>query len=78
MDLKSVRVNVIALGAVDTETWNVLPAEAKEKAFRALVEKGTTGRIAEASDVAEAYLYCMRDRNVTGAVIESNGGVLLT
>lgn len=28
--------------------------------------------------MAEGYLYVMRDRNVTGSVIDTNGGCLLT
>jgi hypothetical protein len=28
-------------------------------------------------DVAEGYLYCMRDGNLTGSVVSSNGGSLV-
>jgi NAD(P)-dependent dehydrogenase (short-subunit alcohol dehydrogenase family) len=77
LDLRPIRVNVVSLGAVDTDTWSHLPQEAREKTFQALVTKSTTGRIADASDVAEAYIYCMKDRNVTGSVISTNGGTLL-
>lgn len=77
LDLRPIRVNVVALGAVDTDTWSHVPEEVREKTFQALVTKSTTGRIADASDVAEAYVYCMKDRNVTGSVISTNGGTLL-
>ena len=77
LDLRPIRVNAVALGAVDTNTWSHMPQEAREKMFQALVSKSTTGRIADASDVAEAYVYCMKDRNVTGAVISTSGGTLL-
>lgn len=77
LDLRPVRVNAVALGAVDTGAWAHLPQEAREEMVRSLVLKTTTGRIADAADVAEAYLYCMKDRNVTGSVISSNGGALL-
>lgn len=36
-----------------------------------------TGRAGQVEDVAETYLYCMKDRNLTGGVISTNGGVLL-
>ncbi len=78
LDLKPIRVNVVSVGAVDTETWSSVGAERKEQMFKALSSKTTTGRIAQASDAAEAYVYCMRDSNVTGSVISSNGGALLT
>ena len=78
LDVRPIRVNAVALGAVDTETWSTVPKEAKQKTFQALVSKSTTGKIAGADDVAEAYLYCMKDRNVTGSIVNTNGGVLLT
>lgn len=77
LDLKPVRVNVVSVGAVETGVWDKLEPEVREKTMRSLVEKGTTGPMARADDVAEAYLYCMRDGNVTGSVVSSNSGVLL-
>ena len=34
-------------------------------------------RVGRPEDVAEGYLYCMRDGNVTGSVVSSNGGHLV-
>jgi hypothetical protein len=39
--------------------------------------KSTTGTIGKVEDVAEAFLYVMKDQNVTGTLISSNGGGLL-
>ncbi|KAF5013930.1 hypothetical protein FDECE_105 [Fusarium decemcellulare] len=78
LDLRPIRVNAVCLGAVDTDTWSHMTPEDKDKTFAALVQKTTTGVIAQASDVAEAYVYCMKDNNVTGSIIHTNGGVLLT
>jgi NAD(P)-dependent dehydrogenase (short-subunit alcohol dehydrogenase family) len=36
-----------------------------------------TGKVGQPEDVAESYLYCMRDANVTGSVISTNGGHLI-
>jgi NAD(P)-dependent dehydrogenase (short-subunit alcohol dehydrogenase family) len=35
------------------------------------------GRVGEASDIAEAYLYLMRERFSTGQVITVDGGTVL-
>jgi recyclin-1 len=35
------------------------------------------GRVGRPEDVAESYLYCMRDGNVTGSVVSTNGGHLV-
>ena len=77
LDLKPVRVNVVSPGAVDTELWKGMTEEAKGEMFKAIGEKVPTGRVGRVEDVAEAFLYCMRDGNVTGSMVSSNGGALL-
>ena len=73
VDLAPVRVNVVSPGAVKTELFEGVPEEVIEK-FR----KGTkTGRVGRPEDVAEAYLYCMKDGFVTGSLVSSVGGRLL-
>lgn len=36
-----------------------------------------TGKVATPEELAESYLYLMKDTNVTGTMISSNGGSLL-
>ena len=36
-----------------------------------------TGRVASPEDVAEAYLYLLKDTNITGTTVSTNGGSLL-
>lgn len=75
LDLKPVRVNVITLGVVNTETfqayWSDKTQDEKETLIGLATAKTATGAIAKPEDVAEAYVYCMRDYNVTGASIET-------
>jgi hypothetical protein len=35
------------------------------------------GRIGQVEDVTEAYLYVIKDQNVTGSVVSTNGGSIL-
>ena len=73
VDLKPIRVNIVILGAVPTELSLSMPgAEEIMEGFR---RKTTTGRLGTPEDVAEAYLYLMKDKFVTGAKIETNGGL---
>lgn len=73
VDLAPVRVNVVSPGAVNTELFDGMPEEAIES-FRKATK---TGRVGRPEDVAEAYLYCMRDGFVTGTLVSSDGGRLL-
>lgn len=76
-DLAPIRVNCVAPGVVDTEIWAGMSEEHKERFLTAISEKMLTGQIGKAQDVAEAYLYLLKDGNATGSVIYTNGGGLL-
>jgi len=74
LDLKPIRVNLVSPGAVDTELWKDLSAETKAGLFKGISEKSPTGKIGEPEDVAEAYLWLMKDSNATGVVAISDSG----
>lgn len=77
LDLKPIRVNVVSPGVVDTELWAGVPADAKEGMFAEYAKKMTTGAVGQVVDVTESYLYAMKDRNLSGSMISTNGGALL-
>ncbi|KAJ5540857.1 NAD(P)-binding protein [Penicillium frequentans] len=77
LELAPVRVNTVAPGAVKTELWDPVPKEVLENLLQGFKDQSTTGTVAAPEDLAESYIYLMRDHFVTGSVIESNGGVLL-
>lgn len=90
VDLAPVRVNCVKVGWVETERlWAVVRAagdagdegEVRERGRRMLEERAgqtLTGRVAGPESVAEAYLYFMKDWNVTGQSIVTDGGFTLT
>ncbi|KAF4854884.1 Short-chain dehydrogenase/reductase ATR9 [Colletotrichum siamense] len=73
VDFAPVRVNLVSSGPVSTELFQTLPEETVEL-FRS---KCLTGRIGRPEDVAEAYLYLMKDGNVTGTTLFTEGGRIL-
>lgn len=77
VDLKPVRTNLVAPGAVHTPLLDKNVGEARDAMLEKVASETTVGAIGRPEDVAEAYLYSMKDRFVTGTVIESNGGRLL-
>jgi NAD(P)-dependent dehydrogenase (short-subunit alcohol dehydrogenase family) len=77
LDLKPIRVNLISPGYVDTALWDHMDPSDKQSHFEHAAKQLPTGRIATASDIAESYLYCMKDRNITGSMISTNGGSLI-
>ncbi|KAL6711496.1 hypothetical protein ACN47E_004430 [Coniothyrium glycines] len=76
LDLKPIRVNGVSPGAVDTELWR-MPQEQKEQAMKSMAEKMATGRPGQPEDVAESYLGLLKDWNIDGSMISTNGGSLI-
>lgn len=79
VDLAPIRVCLVSPGAVDTPLWasSGVNEEQKSAMFEGIAKKLPTGRVATPENVAEAYLYILRDENATGSMISTNGGTLL-
>jgi NAD(P)-dependent dehydrogenase (short-subunit alcohol dehydrogenase family) len=78
VDLKPIRVNCVAPGAVNTELIQSRSGDKLEFVLKHFRDMTTTGTVGRPEDLAETYLYCMKDRFVTASVLHSNGGHLLT
>ncbi len=76
-ELAPIRVNVISPGIVDTDYWAHLEPEQREAMLRDAASKLPTGCVATAGDIATIATALMMSRNVTGAVIDVDGGMLL-
>ncbi|KAI0599470.1 short chain dehydrogenase [Biscogniauxia sp. FL1348] len=72
----AVRVNAVEPGAVDTPLWGP-EGEERQAKLAQFGDKLPTRRVASPADVAEAYVYLMRDRNATGEVVKTRGGAHL-
>lgn len=77
VDLAPIRVNCVSPGAVHTELFDKIGVENVDGMLAMFKDMSLTKTVGRPEDLAEAYLYCMRDRFVTGSLIESNGGGLL-
>ncbi|RHZ62472.1 uncharacterized protein CDV56_108509 [Aspergillus thermomutatus] len=71
LDLKPLRVNLVSPGVVVTPLWGQdgVPDEMKNHT--------TLGKVGTPDEVAEAYVYLMKDTNATGSCISTNAGSLL-
>ncbi len=76
-ELAPIRVNVISPGIVDTDYWAHLEPEQREAMLRDAASKLPTGRVATADDIATIATALMTSRNITGAVVDVDGGMLL-
>jgi NAD(P)-dependent dehydrogenase (short-subunit alcohol dehydrogenase family) len=77
IELAPVRVNAISPGLVDTPWWSAMPEGMRNDFFATIGEMLPVGRVATAEDVAEAVALAATNRNLTGTVIETDGGARL-
>lgn len=76
LEMAPVRVNAVSPGATATELWGP-PGEARERLEATITARALLGKPGLPEEVGEAYVYLMRDTNITGSVISSSGGGLV-
>jgi NAD(P)-dependent dehydrogenase (short-subunit alcohol dehydrogenase family) len=77
IDLAPIRVNLVSPGAVRTELWDFIPEQERHILYREIGERLPVGRVGEPSEVAEAYIYLMKNRFSTGSIVVTDGGGVL-
>lgn len=77
VDLKPLRVNVVALGAVHTEIFSGIAADGLQAVLNKFKKESLTNTVGTPEEAAEAYLYCMKNSFATGTVVVTDGGKLL-
>lgn len=76
-ELAPIRVNAVSPGVVDTPWWDAVPEPARGDYFAQLRRVLPTARVATAEDVAEIVVLAATNPNITGTVIEADGGARL-
>jgi len=61
---KNIRVNLVSPGPVKTELWNFVPKDKQEGFFKEQGSKTLTGKVGEPAEVAQTYLYLIKDGNM--------------
>jgi NAD(P)-dependent dehydrogenase (short-subunit alcohol dehydrogenase family) len=77
VELAPIRVNAVCPGTVRTELWSGMTESARETMYRDVAQRLPVGRVGEADDLAETYLYLMREGFSTGQVLVVDGGGVL-
>ncbi|CAG9987002.1 unnamed protein product [Clonostachys byssicola] len=77
VDIKPIRVNAVRLGIVTTEFFEHIPEEHRQVFIEASARDNLMGKLGKPEEVAEAYLYSLKDTFATGSIITTNGGQLI-
>lgn len=77
VELAPIRVNGVSPGLVDTPWWDGMPEDARRAYFAQAAAALPARHVATADDVAEVVAVAATNPNLTGTVIEADGGARL-
>jgi len=75
--LAPVRVNSVVPGVIRTNLWNSMAEADREALYASVAHSLPVRRAGEAEDVAQAFLYLMKQSFGTGQNIVVDGGTVL-
>lgn len=77
IDLAPIRVNVVAPGMIEGDLWRRQPPELREPALAGWQAASLLGRPGTEDEVADAVVFLMGNRFMTGTTLSPDGGYLL-
>ena len=77
VELAPIRVNAVSPGVVRTNLWQSMSAEEREKLYESVGKTLPVGRVGEAHEIAQAYLFLMQEGFSTGQTVVVDGGTVL-
>ena len=77
IELAPIRVNAVSPGVVRTNLWQNMTSSEREQLFESMGKRLPVGRIGEAHDIAQAYLFLMQEGFCTGQTVVVDGGTVL-
>ena len=77
VELAPIRVNAVSPGVVRTDLWQTMSAAERERLFESVCNSLLVGRVGEASEIAQAYLFLMQQGFATGQTVVVDGGTVL-
>ena len=77
IELAPIRVNAVSPGVVRTNLWQSMSAAEREHLYESVCKRLPVGRVGEAHDIAQAYLFLMKEGFGTGQTVVVDGGTVL-
>ena len=77
VELSPIRVNCVVPGVIMTPLWNSMDVQKRDELFQQSGKSSLVKRVGQPDDVADGFLYLMKQRNGTGQSLLIDGGASL-
>jgi NAD(P)-dependent dehydrogenase (short-subunit alcohol dehydrogenase family) len=77
VELAPIRVNIVSPGVVRTPLWGDMAGADREALYQQTADRLPVRHVGDAAEIAQAYLYLMRQTYSTGQVLVVDGGAVL-
>ena len=77
VELSPIRVNCVVPGVIRTPLWDGMGPQERDELFRQVSKSSLVKSVGHPDDVAEGFLYLMKQRNGTGQSLLIEGGATL-
>jgi NAD(P)-dependent dehydrogenase (short-subunit alcohol dehydrogenase family) len=77
VELAPIRVNIVSPGMVRTSLWANMTEADRAVLYQQMSDKLPVSHVGDAAEIAQAYLYLMRQTYSTGQVLVVDGGAVL-
>src|ERR1700720_678047 len=77
VELAPIRVNAVSPGVVRTNLWQNMTSSEREGLYESVGKRLPVGRVGEAHDIAQAFLFLMKEGFSTGQTVVVDGGTVL-
>ena len=77
VELAPIRVNAVSPGVVRTNLWQNMSSAEREQLYENVGKRLPVGRVGEAHDIAQAFLFLMKEGFSTGQTVVVDGGTVL-
>ena len=77
LELAPIRVNAVSPEMVRTNLWQNMTEPERERLYESVGNNLPVGRVGEAHDIAQAYLFLMQEEFSTGQTLVIDGGTVL-
>lgn len=77
VELAPIRVNVVLPGVIKTNLWDSMPEKERQNFYESVSKSLLVKRVGEAEDIAQTYIFLMKQSFATGQTFVIDGGTVL-